>query len=82
MNQRVEMERVEARILLEDLLEAWKHTRMFPAGQGSLMIKKRQAFFWQNTNQPWLFLKVHKIENFFGFDFEICTFSLLVMSKY
>ncbi len=21
------------------------------------------------------FLKVHKIENFFGFDFEICTFS-------
>jgi hypothetical protein len=27
-------------------------------------------------------LKVHKIENFFGFDFEICTISLLVMSKY
>ena len=27
-------------------------------------------------------LKVHKNENFFGFDFEFCTFSLLVMSKY
>jgi hypothetical protein len=27
-------------------------------------------------------LKVHKIENFFGFDFEICAISLLVMSKY
>jgi len=27
-------------------------------------------------------LKVHKIENFFGFDFEICIISLLVMSKY
>jgi hypothetical protein len=27
-------------------------------------------------------LKVHKIEIFFGFDFEICIVSLLVMSKY
>ncbi len=26
-------------------------------------------------------LKVHKNENFFGFDFEFCTISLLVMSK-
>ncbi len=37
----------------------------------------------------WLFsckfvtnLKVHKIDIFFGFDFEICIISLLVMSKY
>jgi hypothetical protein len=29
-----------------------------------------------------LLLKVHKIEIFFGFDFEICIISLLVMSKY
>ncbi len=29
-----------------------------------------------------LFLKVHKNENFFGFDFEIRTVSLLVMLKY
>jgi hypothetical protein len=28
------------------------------------------------------FLKVHKIEIFFCFDFEICIISLLVMSKY
>jgi hypothetical protein len=27
-------------------------------------------------------LKVHKIEIFFGLDFEICNISLLVMSKY
>ncbi len=27
-------------------------------------------------------LKVHKNENFFGFDFEFCTISLFVMSKY
>jgi hypothetical protein len=26
-------------------------------------------------------LKVHKNENFFGFDFEFCTISLLVMQK-
>ncbi len=26
-------------------------------------------------------LKVHKRENFLGFDFEICTFSLIVMPK-
>jgi hypothetical protein len=29
-----------------------------------------------------LSLKVHKIENFFGSDFEFCTISLLVMFKY
>jgi hypothetical protein len=28
-----------------------------------------------------LILKVHKIENFFGFDFESCPISLLVMHK-
>ncbi len=27
-------------------------------------------------------LNVHKNDNFFGFDFEICTISLLVMLKY
>jgi hypothetical protein len=27
-------------------------------------------------------LKVHKNDNFFGFDFEFCTVSLLVMLKY
>jgi hypothetical protein len=27
-------------------------------------------------------LKVHKIEIFFGFDFDFCIISLLVMSKY
>ncbi len=26
-------------------------------------------------------LKVHKNDNFFGFDFEFCTISLLVMQK-
>ncbi len=27
-------------------------------------------------------LKIHKIENFFDFDFEFCTVSLKVMLKY
>jgi hypothetical protein len=35
-----------------------------------------------NFKFPFIILKVHKIEIFFGFDFEICTISLLVMSKY
>ncbi len=37
------------------------------------------------TSRPFFIvahLKVHKIEIFFGFDFEICIISLLVMSKY
>ncbi len=38
------------------------------------------AFLRSPPDQPRL--KVHKIENFFGFDFEIGTISLLVMSKY
>ncbi len=29
-----------------------------------------------------LSLKVHKNENFYGFDFEFCTISLLVLLKY
>ncbi len=28
------------------------------------------------------YLKVHKIENFFGSDFEFCTISLLLLLKY
>jgi hypothetical protein len=28
-----------------------------------------------------VYLKVHKNENFFGFDFEFCTISVLVMHK-
>ncbi len=39
--------------------------------------------FHKNTYQTGtIVLKVHKIEIFFGFDFEICIISLLVMSKY
>jgi hypothetical protein len=34
---------------------------------------------WHVATKP---LKVHKIEIFFGFDFEISIISLLVMSKY
>ncbi len=38
--------------------------------------------FLQNKIHAWEPLKVHKNENIFGFDFEFCTISLLVMSKY
>ena len=34
------------------------------------------------SSKPEVFLKVHKIENFFDSDFGICVISLLVMSKY
>jgi hypothetical protein len=37
--------------------------------------------FVVSTPEP-VFLKVHKIENFFDSDFGICVISLIVMSKY
>jgi hypothetical protein len=54
VNQREEMQRMEARILLEDRLEAWKHTRMFPADQVSLM-NENKLIFCQTQISP-LFL--------------------------
>jgi hypothetical protein len=42
------------------------------AGKVSMHIRKMRGKY----------LKVHKIEIFFGFDFEICIISLIVMSKY
>ncbi len=38
--------------------------------------------FYTGEEMSNISLKVHKIEIFFGFDFEICIISLLVMSKY
>ncbi len=34
---------------------------------------------WVQSEHSLIHLKVHKIEIFFGFDFEICIISLLVM---
>jgi len=39
------------------------------------MFRKKIAVGWKRE----MLLKVHKIEIFFGFDFEICIISLLVM---
>jgi hypothetical protein len=36
---------------------------------------------WRSLGDTGENLKVHKIENFFGFDFEFCPISLLVMHK-
>ncbi len=36
----------------------------------------------QTRARIFILLKVHKIEIFFGFNFEICIISLLFMSKY
>jgi hypothetical protein len=45
--------------------------------------KKREEMYCFEMLAGFSLLKVHKIEIFFGFDFEICIiFSLLVMSKY
>ncbi len=37
---------------------------------------------WKTEKNARSSLKVHKIENFFGSDFEFCVISLLVMLKY
>ncbi len=42
----------------------------------------RQPYSFSVPSHHRLFLKVHKIENFFGSDFEFCVISLLVMLKY
>jgi hypothetical protein len=48
-----------------------------------LMINIKQIAGKRYSNSDsGLYLKVHKIENFFGFDFEFCVISLLVMLKY
>ncbi len=41
-----------------------------------------QYRYFDNKRIFYQILKVHKIEIFFGFDFEICIISLLVMWKY
>ncbi len=45
---------------------------------------RHKVFLSNNQNKRTMIvaLKVHKIENFFGSDFEFCTISLLVMFKY
>jgi hypothetical protein len=52
---------------------------------GARVRKEALAFYCRwNCLQPHFtgsYLKVHKIEIFFGFDFEICIISLLVMSN-
>ncbi len=45
-------------------------------------MKTNQLESSQESHSATYCLKVHKNENFFGFDFEFCTISLLVMSKY
>ncbi len=71
--------------------------RSSPAGAGALLTTDLSSLTLQVTGpgvrqvRPSLCsiypadtvpLKVHKIEIFFGSDFEICIISLLVMSKY
>jgi hypothetical protein len=41
----------------------------------------REVNSWQGLPVAKYVLKVHKNENFFGFDFEFCTISVLVMHK-
>jgi hypothetical protein len=46
------------------------------------MLKKCKIYIITKLLLFLFLLKVHKIENFFGFDFEFYTVSLLVMLKY
>ncbi len=48
---------------------------------GELEFKKIDLIFSKAIECKW-FLKVHKIENFFGSEFELYTISLLVLLKY
>jgi hypothetical protein len=57
---------------LKDVVFIWA-----PAHTNLWILLEHQAVF---KKDPAL-LKVHKNENFFGFDFEFCTISLLVMHK-
>ncbi len=52
------------------------------ANKHQVLIFYFKAFRNKYTSREPVPLKVHKNENFFGFDFEFCTISLLVMSKY
>ena len=47
--------------------------------KGSQMKKKFKKFL---ISRGYISLKVHKIKNLFGSDFEFCVISLLVMLKY
>ncbi len=46
------------------------------------LYKTAEAPVASNNTNVQLHLKVHKIENFFGSEFEFFTISLLVMLKY
>ncbi len=52
-----------------------------PEDSSSQEIRKRTTSAALHSMIDRHHLKVHKNENFFGFDFEFCTISLLVMSK-
>ncbi len=45
------------------------------------MTSQGEQVYMRRSGSPGTPLKVHKRENFLGFDFEICTFSQLVMHK-
>ena len=47
-----------------------------------LMIESMGEIKRKDTDTNFFYLKVHKIKNFFGSDFEFCTISLLVLLKY
>jgi hypothetical protein len=46
------------------------------------LIGSQRGTLGYGISYTYLPLKVHKNENFFGFDFEFCTISLLFMLKY
>ncbi len=48
---------------------------------GSAVLLLNVAAHIVNVTGRVCYLKVHKNENFFGFDFEFCTISMLVMHK-
>jgi hypothetical protein len=50
-----------------------------------LAFGRLERFYWRTScliTNTWACLKVHKIENFFGSEFEVFTISLLFLLKY
>ncbi len=72
---------VEMNFFLPDFLQ-WTQNRRCG---GSVTFNCERIFVkfaWSSWQKSGNILKVHKIENFFGSDFEFCTISLLLLLKY
>jgi hypothetical protein len=55
--------------------------KTFRVAETPFLLLRRRVPFPPGKHRTAAALKVHKNENFFGFDFEFCTISMKVMHK-